>query len=156
MIRSVALTVSLFVAAPAVAQVQHPQTHPQGRPHDPSGHMPMDPAQHAAMHALLHGEWKGTSSSAEGVSGKLALAVASDKHGNVTLKMKADQPIRVGAASNFAIDGNKLQWTQDVSGKPCKTSALLSAATPHAPETMTGSMACEHGEIAFTLQKTKG
>ena len=157
MIRSLVLSAYVFVAgvAPAMGQT-HPQTHPQGRPHDQSGHTPMDPAQHAAMHALLHGSWQGTSSSPEGVSGKLNLAVASDKQGNLTLKMKADQPIRVGAASNLAIDGNKLQWTQAVSGKPCEASAVVSAATDDVPQSMRGTMACEHGEIAFALHKTKG
>ena len=157
MIRSLALTVSFCLAGAATALAQtHPQTHAQGRPHDQSGHGPLDPSQHAAMHALLLGNWTGTSSSPGAVSGKLDVVVASDKLGNVILKMKADQPIRVGTASGVALQGNALHWTQDVSGAPCQATAVLSAATPLVPETMKGSMACERGEITFELQKKKG
>lgn len=158
MIRSLALTVSFCLAgaAPALAQT-HPPDHAQGRPHDATGHhSPLDPSEHAAMHAALLGNWTGTSSSVDAASRKLALAVASDKRGNVTLKMKADQPIRVGASSSVAFEGNTLHWTQVVSGAPCKATAVVSAATPLVPETMKGSMACENGEITFALQKTKG
>lgn len=155
MIRSLALTVCFFLACagPALAQT-HPQTHAQGHPHDQSGHDPLDPSEHAAMHALL-GNWTGTSSSPGAVSKRLNLAVAGDKLGNVTLKMKADLPIRVGAASSVALEGNTLHWTQDVSGTPCQATAVLNAATPLVPETMKGSMACENGAITFALQKTK-
>lgn len=155
--RILALTVSFCLAGAAAALAQtHPQTHAQGRPHDASGHDPLDPSQHAAMHALLHGNWTGTSSSPGALSRKLDLAVATDKLGNVTLKMKADRPIRAGAASRVALDGNTLHWTQDVSGAPCQATAVLSAATPLVPDTMKGSMACEQREITFELQKTKG
>src|SRR6266545_4186132 len=102
MIRSLALIVSFCLAgaAPALSQT-HPPEHGQGRhQHDASGHSPVDPSEHAAMHGVLLGEWTGTSSSLEGVSRKLALAVASDKRGNVKLKMKADQPIQLGASSS--------------------------------------------------------
>src|SRR5438094_75730 len=119
MIRSLALTVSfcLVGAAPALAQT-HPPDHAQGRPHvhDAGGHNPIDPSDHDAMHGVLVGNWTGTSSSLEGVSRKLDLAVASDKHGNVKLKMKAEQPIRIGASSSVALEGNTLHWTQLVSG----------------------------------------
>lgn len=157
MIRSLALTVSFFVAGagPVLAQT-HPPSHPQGRPHDPAGHTAPDPSQHAAMHALLLGSWKGTSSSNESVPKALDVTVATDKLGNVTLKMKTDQPVPFGAARHVAIEGGTLRWTQDVSGNACKATAVLSAATPLDPETMKGSMACEHDEITFTLQKTKG
>ena len=140
---------------PALAQT-HPPDHAQGRPHGSAGHHSLEPSEHAAMHALLLGNWTGTSSAPEAVSRKLALVVARDKRGNVTLKMKADRSSRVGASSGVAVEGNTLQWTQVVSGAPCKASAVLSAATPHGPETMNGSMACESGDISFALQKTKG
>ena len=157
MIRSLALTVSFCLAgaAPALAQT-HPPDHVHGRPYDAAGHHPMDPSEHAAMHAVLLGNWTGTSSSFDAASRKLALAVAKDKRGNVTLKMKADQPIRVGTSSSVALEGNTLHWTQVVSGTPCKATAVVSAATPLVPETLKGSMACENGEITFALQKTKG
>jgi hypothetical protein len=155
MIRSLALTASfcLSVSAPALAQT-HPPTHAQGHPHDATGHGHIDPGHHAAMHALL-GSWTGTSNVPREVSRKLGLDVATDKLGNVTLEMKADRPIGVGAASSIAVDGNTLHWTQDVSGAACKATAVLSAATPLVPEKLKGSMACEHGEITFALQKTK-
>ncbi len=159
MIRSLALIVSFCLAgaAPALSQT-HPPEHGQGRQHDhdASGHSPIDPSEHDAMHGVLLGNWTGTSSSLEGVSRKLDLAVASDKRGNVKLKMKADQPIQLGASSSVVSEGNTLQWTQVVSGAPCKATAVVSAATPVAPETMKGSMACQNGAIAFALQKTKG
>lgn len=155
MIRSLALTVSFFLAcaAPALAQA-HPQTPDHGRSHDQSDHTPLDPSQHAAMHALL-GNWTGTSSSPEAASRKCDLTVASDKLGNVTLTMKVDQPIRVGAASRVALEGNTLHWTQDVSGTPCKATAVLTGTTLE-HETMKGSMTCDSGEMTFALQKTKG
>jgi hypothetical protein len=157
MIRSLALSASLCLvgAAPALAQ-SHPPDHAQGRPHHGAGHRPLDPSDHAAVHALLFGNWTGTSSSLEAASRELALVVAKDKRGNVTLKMKADQPIRMGASSSVAFEGDTIHWTQVVSGRSCKAAAVLSAATPLVPETMKGSMACENGEITFALQKTKG
>ena len=157
MIRSLALIVSVCLAgaAPALSQT-HPPEHGQGHQHDASGHRPVDPSEHEAMHGVLLGKWTGTSSSLEGVSRKLDLAVASDTRGNVKLKMKADQPIQVGAASSVVSEGNTLQWTQVVSGAPCKATAVVSATTPVAPETMKGSMACQNGAITFALQKTKG
>jgi len=157
MIRSLALIVSFCLAraAPALSQT-HPPEHGQGRQHDASGHSPVDPSEHEAMHGVLLGKWTGTSSSLEGVSRKLDLAVASDKRGNVKLKMKADQPIQLGASSSVVSEGNTLQWTQIVSGAPCKATAVVSAATPVAPETKKGSRACQNGELTFARQKTKG
>lgn len=155
--RSLALTVSFCLAgaAPALAQT-HPPDHAQGRPHDASGHNPIDPSDHDAMHGVLVGNWTGTSSSLEGVARKLDLTVAGDKRGNVKLKMKAEQPIRIGESSSVALEGNTLHWTQLVSGAPCRATAVVSAATPPFPETMRGRMACENREITFALQKTKG
>lgn len=156
MTRNLALTVSLCLAGAAAALAQtHPVTHEQGRSHDSSDHSPVDPSQHAAMHALV-GNWTGTSSAPGASAHKLALAVATDKAGNMTLKMKADEPIRAGAATSVALEGNTLHWTQQVSGTPCQATAVVTVATPHVPETMKGNMACGHGDITFELQKTKG
>jgi hypothetical protein len=157
MIRSLALTVLLVVvgALSAVAQT-HPQSHPPGRPHDRPSHAPLDPAQHAAMHARLHGSWTGTLNSADGVSKKLTLTVAHDKLGKMTLEMSADQPFVAGAASNIAIDAGGLHWMQTFSGASCNATAVLTAGTTHAPETMTGTVACDKGAITFALQKSKG
>lgn len=108
------------------------------------------------MHALLLGSWKGTFSSSQGGSIGLDMSVAHDSARKVTLRMSTDQPNRAGAASNIMLDGAKLHWTQDVSGTSCKATAILSAATPLVPDTMEGKMACEEGEITFTLRKQTG
>ena len=99
MTRSLALTLSFFLAGGGLALAQaHPQTHPPGRPHGP-GHVRPDSVTHDAMHGLLVGNWHGTSNSPGHESGKLDLAVVSDKLGNVTLKMNAAHPLRIGPAS---------------------------------------------------------
>lgn len=154
MIRSLALTVSFFLAgaAPALTQT-HPQSHPQGRPHDQSSHTPLDPALHAAMHARLLGSWTGTLSSPAGVSKRLDLTVANDKRGTMTLKLKTDLPFRSGTASNIAMDGDGLHWMQNLSGASCKVTAVLSAGTAHSSDVMKGMMACEHEELTFALHK---
>jgi hypothetical protein len=156
MTHSLALTVSVLLAGalPALAQ-SHPPTHARDRQHDQSSHDPLDPAQHAAMHTLLVGNWTGISIFPGAVSKKLNLAVRHDKTGNVTLTMTADRTVHVGAASEVALDGSTLQWTQAVGGTPCHVTAVVNAPTQSSAETLKGTMACEQGEIAFTLQKTK-
>ena len=117
MIRGLALTASFLLAGavPALAQT-HSHSHTGTYSHPP-GHIRPDSGQHAAMHALLHGSWQGTLSSAQGVSSGLHLSVAHDSLRNVTLRMSTDQPLRAGAASNVMIDGAKLHWTQNLSGR---------------------------------------
>jgi hypothetical protein len=157
MIRSLALTVSFSLAAAGLALAQtHAPSHAQGRPHDSSDHAAVDPSQHAAMHALMHGNWTGVSISRAGMSRKLDLIVANDKRGNLTLRMTTEQPVRVGSAKHVNLEGRTLTWTQDYSGAPCKATAVVSAATDLVPETLKGTMACHQGEITFALQKTKG
>lgn len=157
MIRGLALTVSFSLAGAGLALAQtHPPSHSQGRPHDSSDHAAIDPSQHAAMHALMHGNWTGASISRAGVSRKLDLMVARDRLGNLTLQMTTEQPVRVGSATHVNIEGSTLTWTQDYSGAPCNATAVVSAATELAPETMKGTMTCQQGEITFALQKTKG
>jgi hypothetical protein len=156
MIRGLALTVSLLVAGagPALAQT-HTRPHGQGYPHGP-GHVRPDSATHAAMHAALHGSWTGTLSSHRGDSSGLSLSVAHDSARKVLLTMRTDRPIHVGVGSDFMMHGDKLHWTQDLSGKSCKATAVLTTATPRAPEAIRGELACEDGEITFTLHKTTG
>jgi len=156
MIRGLALTVSFLLASavPGLAQT-HPRPHPGTHPHGP-GHIRPDSAQHAAMHARLHGSWTGMFSSPHGVSSGLDLSVAHDSLRQVTLKLSTDQPSLAGAASNFVIHGDTLQWTQELSGTSCKATAVLSAATPLVAERMKGKMACEDREITFTLHKKVG
>lgn len=157
MIRGLALTASFLLAGtvPALAQT-HPGSHARGHPHGQSGHVPLDSAQHAALHASLHGSWEGTLSSPQGVSSRLEMSIAHDSLRTVILRMSTDQPIRAGTASNLVIDGAKLRWTQDLSGTACNVSAVLTAATPLAPEMMQGKMACERGENTFTVRKRSG
>ena len=100
MIRSLALTVPFFVGGAGLALAQtHPPSHPQGRPHDPAGHTPLDPAQHAAMHAQLIGSWTGSLSAPSGVSKRLNLTVGNDKLGAMTLKISTRAETRRIVAS---------------------------------------------------------
>ncbi|HYT69139.1 MAG TPA: hypothetical protein VEL51_22140 [Vicinamibacterales bacterium] len=157
MIRSLGLTVCVLLAGAILALSQtHPPEHAQSRTHDHSGHIALDPAQHAAIHARLLGNWTGTSSFPGAVSRKLDLAVGHDKLGNVTLEMTAEPTVRVGAASKVAIDGGTLHWTQAVAGSECQATAVVKAPTALRPETLKGTMACEQGEVTFALRKTKG
>jgi hypothetical protein len=157
MIRGLVLTASFLLAGavPALAQAHSP-SHGQGHPQHGPGHVRPDSAQHAAMHALLHGTWKGAIVSPRGVSTALELAVAHDSLRGVALRMDAEQPLQAGAATEVVMEGAKLQWTQELSGASCKATAVLTAATPQAPETMAGRLACGDGERAFTLRKTTG
>ena len=157
MIRSLAPTVPFLLAGavPALAQT-YPRSHDRTHSYDRSGHVPLDSAQHAAMHARLLGSWTGTLSSPRGVSAGLDMSVAHDSARKVTLKLSTDRPIRAGAAGDVVVAGDQLQWTQDVSGASCRATAVLSAATPRAPETMKGRIVCEGGDITFTLLKKAG
>ena len=147
-----ALIVSFFLVGSVSALAQsHPQ-HP-GRPHGPD-HVRPTSLTHEQVHGLL-GNWHGTSSSAGHDAQKLHLAVSADKEGKVTFKMNASPVIGIGAARDLAMEGNTIQWTQDVSGTPCKARAVLTPATATLTETMKGAMTCQQGEIAFELQKTK-
>ena len=156
MIRGLALTASALLAGalPALAQTHSP-SHPRTHSHGP-GHVRPDSAQHAALHARLHGSWNGTFSSPQGHSSGLDLAVSYDSARKVTLRMSPDQPIRAGAASNLVMDGEVLRWTQDWSGAVCQARAVLTPTTPLVPETMEGTLACEHGEMTFILRKKTG
>jgi hypothetical protein len=84
------------------------------------------------------------------------MSVAHDSLRNVALRMSIDQPSRGGAASDVVMNGDKLQWTQDLSGVSCKATAVLTAATALVPEMLKGKMTCEDGEITFTLHKKAG
>lgn len=151
-----ALAVSLLLigSVPALAQT-HPADHPQGQPHDRSSHPAIDPQQHALMHGLLLGNWTGTLTSPDGSSTKLDLAAMNDRHGELTLKMASSRSKDVGAASDVVLDGHTLRWTQALSGKSCKASAVVTAQTAQTAEKMKGTMACPEREVAFALEKTK-
>ena len=156
MIRGFALASSFILlgAAPALAQT-HSRPHPQTHPHGP-GHTRPDSAAHAAMHAMLHGNWTGTFWSAQGDSSAMHISVALDNLLQVVLRMSTDQPRRMGDASDFAMNGDELHWTQDLSGASCKATAVVTPAVTSVSQTMKGKMACEHDEITFTLHKKAG
>jgi hypothetical protein len=115
--------------------------------------MPLDPALHDALHALLHGNWIGTFSSSQGSSGAINMLVARHNQAKVTLTAGGDRSLRAGSANNFAMNGDKLRWTQDLSGTRCKASAIRVPATPLAPEMIRGRMSCEGDELTFSLRK---
>ena len=155
MIRCFALAVSLLLVGAGSATAQtHPSTHSQGLPHDASGHAPMDPGQHAALHASLQGDWQGTVSMPGRPSSKMDLTVATDEAGLVTFRLTGNGSPRLGAASQLASKDRKVQWTQDVSGTPCKAVADVIAATSRDPETLKGTMSCTHAQMTFALHKT--
>jgi hypothetical protein len=108
------------------------------------------------MHAMLTGTWRGTLTTSEGTSNALELAVAHDSVRGMTLWMGTGQSVPATTISNLAVDGTKLQWTQDLSGASCKATAVMSQATALEREMMKGKMTCADGEIAFVLRKTTG
>ena len=153
MIRRLALAGSFVVACAVRALAQtHPDSHARPTAHDPADHPAIDSAQHAALHALLHGSWDGTMSH-HGVSSSLKMSVTHDSLHNVLMTLHADQHIQSGLASDFAIRGDTVQWSQIVSGRPCKATALLSEGAHHAPGAMKGRVVCDDGEMTFNLQK---
>src|SRR5262245_3376636 len=149
-----ALAVSLLLAGsvPALAQT-HP-AHPPGQPHDRSAHPAMDPQEHARMHGALLGNWTGTLTFPDGRSTKVDLTAANDSHGALTLTITSSQPNEVGAASGIVFEGQTLRWTQALSERACKASAVVAAKTAQVAETMKGTMKCPEREIAFALEKT--
>jgi hypothetical protein len=158
MIRRIAVLIALVSAAfmPILAQTQAHPPHASGKPHNPAEHMPLDPATHAAVHARLLGNWSGTLSSTGSDPTEIQLAIVDDKQGNMAIKMKAAQNMKAGPASDIAVHEDGLHWTQALSRASCKATAVLDVPSHHAPDTMKGTMACEHREVAFTLHKTKG
>ena len=156
MLRGLALTASfLFAGAvPAFAQTHHSggATHPRHAP----GHERPDSAHHAAMHALLTGRWSGTVTSAQGITSNLTLAVAHDSLQGMTLTTDTGERIPAAKISNVAMEGTRLQWTQDLSGATCKATAILSPATQLERETVKGKMTCADGDRTFVLRKTTG
>jgi len=156
MIRRLALATSFLLGAALPAAAQHPTQHPRGvYPHGP-GHVPPNSATHAAMHARLQGSWTGALRSHNGVSSALDMQVTHDSLRNVMLMMKGDPQLHFGTAADFVMNGEKLQWTQDLSGRLCKATAVLSSVRPTKADTIKGEMACEDGDMTFSLQRKTG
>src|SRR5262249_45455574 len=105
MIRTTAITLSFLVltGAPFAATQAHPEQHAQTRPHDASGHPAMDPAQHAAAHALLHGDWQGTMRSEDGTSTPIAVTISRDTAGRLLFAMTGDASRHIGPATEVSI-----------------------------------------------------
>lgn len=154
MIRGLALTASFLLAGalPALAQTHHSgaPTHPRHAP----GHERPDSSHHSAMHALLTGRWAGTVTSAQGITSDLTLAVAHDSLQGMTITTATGERIPGAKVTHFAIEGTRLQWTQDLSGGACKATAVLSPATQLDRETVKGKMTCADGDRTFVLRKT--
>jgi hypothetical protein len=156
MIRRLAMATSFLLGAALPAAAQHPTAHPRGvYPHGP-GHVPPDSATHAAMHAWLQGSWTGTLRSHDGVSSALDMRVTHDSLRNVMLMMKGDPQFHFGTAADFAMNGEKLQWTQNLSGRSCKATAVLSTFTPMTAGAITGELVCEDGDMTFSLHRKTG
>jgi len=155
MIRILALVVSFLTAvAPAALAQAHPQPHDTGRPHDSGGHVPMDPEQHAALHALLDGKWLGTLNMPAGESGALTLNVSKTASGADVFDVTAAPPLHLGDARQFAVEHQRIHWIQNVSGEPCKATADIAGAPTHDPKMLKGTMSCVHGDLTFSLTKT--
>ncbi len=157
MVRSLTLTASLLLAGTTQVLAQghsHTPPHPP-IPHGP-GHVRPDSADHAAMHAPLHGSWTGTMRTPQGDSATARLSVAFDSAQSLAISLAADQPFRIGPASHFVVQAGNLSWTQEVSGRPCRATALVHGPAGPAPGTMDGRMTCPNGDMTFTLHKTAG
>lgn len=151
-----ALVVCLAGSTSALAQGGH--AHSSDRPHGAHpahgpGHACPDPAACERLHRLLHGSWTGTMKSSKGVSGDLSLSFVPDSARAPMISMHAAHALRAGAASNVALIGDRLTWTQVVLGAPCQANAVLDAVTPDAPATLKGTMECAEDEITFAVQR---
>ncbi|HJZ74451.1 MAG TPA: hypothetical protein VKE51_22095 [Vicinamibacterales bacterium] len=145
------LAAALVLAGSMTVLAQsHDRTHPQGQPHGP--HEAVDPQVHAAMHALL-GTWTGTLSSANGPEA-MQLVAANDPDGRLTLTFTSDSA-HFGPASDVALKGNAVRWTQALADGSCRASASLAAAKNQLPETLKGSLSCADASVPFSLKKTK-
>jgi len=115
----------------------------------------MDPTLHAALHALMHGDWHGTVRTQTGAAGTLDLKVTTDKDGKLTFQLIGDPASHLGSSSQFAVEGQAVRWTQEVAGKPCQVATKVAAATAQDPQTLTGTMSCADGERTLALRQTK-
>ncbi|MEX2272586.1 MAG: hypothetical protein WD690_14030 [Vicinamibacterales bacterium] len=153
-ISAAVMTLCFVAAAPVLAQHQRP--HPHGQPHDRSHHGPIDPAVHAAMHALVAGNWHGTIHDDGEQARQLDLAVTREKNGSFTLKATAENPLRAGSATDVSIEAGTIEWTQNLSAGSCKATAVVSAPSGKTAASMTGVMACDGKRLSFALEKMKG
>lgn len=146
MIRPLAFgfVLALCAATQGAAQVNHPPfAHPPG-------HVPPDSATHAMLHALMHGSWSGIVSTPH--SDGRTLTQDGTAQRQMMFVLRAGE-IGERSASDFVLRGDTLQWTQQVKDKTCTATALLNAAARQTPETIAGTMVCDHDNLPFKLQK---
>jgi hypothetical protein len=116
-------------------------------------HPPVDSAQHAALHSLLHGTWAGSLTS-QGTSTPLQLSITHDSLHTAIVNITAAAPVRTGAATRvMALRGDTVRWTQDVAGEACQTTGVVNVHGVPAP-TMNGTISCRETRMMFTLRKT--
>ena len=154
MLRHLAKTVIVLAvsALPAVAQ-GHPGSHMRPASHDSLHHAPMDSAQHAALHALMHGTWTGTISD-HGVASPFSLSIAHDSVHAALLRATASAPLTLGGAHHMMpVTADTVRWTQDISGVACPATAMVNSHAT-AKATMDGTIACPSRELRFTLTKS--
>ena len=157
MIRIVALMVCVLTSAVTIAFGQgrsHAQSHAPSQPHDPIGHPPMDPEQHAALHGLLDGKWLGPLSTPAGESRQMTISVTQTASGGDLFSVTAAPSLPFGAARQLAVQHHRIRWVQSVSGEDCKATAdLVDGATPDR-KILKGTLSCAPGDLTFSLTKT--
>ena len=157
MTRILGLMVCFLVAAATGGFTQthsHGQSHAPGEPHGRIGHAPMDPEQHAALHALLDGKWHGTLSKPEGESSQLTLNVSKTTSGADVFDVIGAPPLHLGKASQLGVEHHKIRWIQDISGELCQATADIVGATTQDAKVLKGRMSCAQGDLTFSLTKT--
>ena len=154
MLRHLAKAVAILgtAAVPALAQ-RHPGSHARPASHDSLHHAPMDSAQHAALHALVHGMWTGTISD-HGTASPFSMSIAHDSIYLTLMHATTTSPITLGTGQHMTSAADTVHWIQDVSGVACPaTAALRASATSNATPTMEGAIACPGHALRFTLTK---
>src|SRR5215471_16800791 len=112
MVRTTAATLSflMLTGGAFVSSQAHLEQHAQTRSHDASGHAAMDPAQHAALHALLGGDWHGTLSPENGLPTAISVKVSRDHAGRVAFEMTGDSSRHIGASTQITADNRTVWW----------------------------------------------
>lgn len=155
MIRGLTMVALVLVTGTTV----HAQTYSHGPGHvrpDSGKHHPHGPGHvrpDSAMHARLHGSWAGVLRAHAGSESRLAMAVTRDTARQVAVTFTADQSMRLGVSKDFVLTGDKLTWTQDLGGKPCKATAVVTPAKANAPDELNGTMTCARDAMTFSLRK---
>jgi hypothetical protein len=153
MLRRLAMTAVVLAVNAFLAGAQgHPGSHLRPASHDSLQHAPMDSAQHAALHALIHGTWTGTISDHASTS-PLKVSIARDSLHAAIVAGAGGSPMTLGAAHRWmAAARDTVRWIQEVSGMTCATTAAVRSNGSGTP-TMEGVIACPNRELHLTLRK---